>query len=264
MKKILFRFYFVLLALLVGGNIVMAQGDEESSEEGLPQTYSLNKSLNQVLPAGSQNVRPLYLVGVREELKGDVTDVTDSIQRITNGLTALLATFAVLFMVYHAVASAFSFGQVAPAQRHRQAFLNGAIGLLIVIFAYIIIKTILSLLYAGESMDTSQEEPIIEIVDNSGPSTYACQEVNKYIVIVDSNHTLITDFLLNPTNILAIGAIWDGQNEYTTLYESVKDNLKTGTPKECYQASSALREVLKEQRKIAVEIGMNVNNLDTW
>ena len=118
-------------------------------EFGTPGPYNLNTALKFILPNGMKLERPLYLVGVRSKISGEPTDITNLIQRLANGITLLAATIAVLVIVVNGAQMSFGMGVTEP---YLSNIIKACIGLIIIIFAYIIVKTVLSFVYTGERL----------------------------------------------------------------------------------------------------------------
>ncbi|MCB9809496.1 hypothetical protein H6771_00780 [Candidatus Peribacteria bacterium] len=148
-----------LLSLCLLSGSVLAQVSPENSfpgeDKGTPG-YSLDEGLSRILPEGASNIRPAYLVGagkVARPMRADVAEITNQIQKLTNGLTLGAATIAVVFIVFYGVQIALgSGGNDTEAQKHLQKLLLAVAGLVLIIFAYIIVRTIVAITYSGEGL----------------------------------------------------------------------------------------------------------------
>jgi len=123
-----------------------------SSAEG----YNLGKALESLGLVGDNAVRPQHLVGIGETdtaATGEVTDVTRYLQRLINGVTALAATLAVLFLVMNAWTLIIAAGgdDVAKAKK---GIIWALVGLLVIIGAYVVVKSAISFTYSGEGVET--------------------------------------------------------------------------------------------------------------
>lgn len=101
------------------------------------------KTTHQSLP------KPKHLVGVNDTPTGDASDATRFLQRLAKGLMAIFATVAVFFVVYNALYFVISAGDSDKITKAKKAMTWIALGLLLVIFAYVLVKTIISLPFSG-------------------------------------------------------------------------------------------------------------------
>jgi len=100
---------------------------------------------------GSMTIeKPKYLVGVDEVSAGDATDVVGIIQKIANTITGIIATIAVLFIVINGAMLVISNGNSDQINNVKKGLTWGGIGLLMIIFAYIIVRTIIAITYTGQ------------------------------------------------------------------------------------------------------------------
>ena len=95
-------------------------------------------------------LRPKYLVGANwddREYTGDARDFTYWFQRFGGKLTGFVAIIAVLFMTQQGVAIVLSAGSDDTISKAKKAIQWTFIGLAVVVFAYVIVKTLISLTY---------------------------------------------------------------------------------------------------------------------
>lgn len=92
---------------------------------------------------------PKYLVGAscQEELKGDARDITYWIQRFGKQITTFLAALAVLLIAWNAFGLVTAAGDSDQIATHKKALMWIGIGLAVAMFAYVIVKTAISLTF---------------------------------------------------------------------------------------------------------------------
>lgn len=138
---------------------------------------TLGSSLD--LISGCEGTRPKHLVGVDYQrktyveesdgkggtklvesgavsvnnLQGDVADITFLIQRIINIITALVASVAVFFVVKHGFALAMSLGNEDDISEAKKGLSMSLGGLVVIILAYVIVRTVISITFAGNEND---------------------------------------------------------------------------------------------------------------
>ena len=129
--------------------------------------YSLNKALDDL----NITKKPEHLVGIDDEfenLEGDETDITRFIQKIINGITAIITTIAIVVIVVNAIKLVVSAGDNDTISKAKKDFTWGVVGLGVIVFAYVIVKTVIRLTYSGETqnknivVETDPEPPKIE------------------------------------------------------------------------------------------------------
>ena len=95
-------------------------------------------------------LRPRYLVGASDgtrNLSGSVEDLTYWFQRFGRKIVGFIAAVAVFFIVWNAFSMVTSMGDADQISSSKKAIQWILIGLALAIFAYVIIKTIISLTY---------------------------------------------------------------------------------------------------------------------
>ena len=80
---------------------------------------------------------------------GAVTAFAVLLQRIADGAAALAAAVAVLFMVLNGARLTFAFGNTEALGKAKKGLIWASAGLVVIIFAYIITKSVISLTYSG-------------------------------------------------------------------------------------------------------------------
>jgi predicted cobalt transporter CbtA len=140
----MFRLTLIVLAfswLSVGGfSTVEAAG------------YSLQNGLEDL---GSPDY-PKHLVDAEEtkELAGNASDITRFIQKIANGITTVAASIAVFFIVYNAFGLVKSAGDSDSIGNSKKGLIWSLAGLALIMFAYVLVKTIISIIYSGDILQT--------------------------------------------------------------------------------------------------------------
>jgi len=81
--------------------------------------------------------------------QGAVEGFAVLIQRIADGAAALAASVAILFVVINGARLTFAFGNTEAMGKAKKGLIWAAAGLVVIIFAYIITKTVVALVYSG-------------------------------------------------------------------------------------------------------------------
>lgn len=111
----------------------------------IDETFAYNLQGVRFLPRGD---------GINGQ-QGVVLGVTSLIQGIANGLAALAGAVAVLFIVINGARMTFSFGDTEALSKARKGLMWSVAGLLLVVFAYVIAKSVVALVYSGEGVGTA-------------------------------------------------------------------------------------------------------------
>lgn len=116
-------------------------------------SYSLQDALRQHDKASEidtlQSLTPNYLPGANQKMKGSATDITRIIQRVINIIIMFAGTIAVLFFVWNAGVLVISVGVTETINKAKQGLTWSAAGLVLIIFAYVIVKTIIAFTYSA-------------------------------------------------------------------------------------------------------------------
>ena len=98
---------------------------------------------------GCNQLLPKYLVGAScdTELKGDARDITYWLQKFSGQITTFIAAIAVLLIAWNAFGLVMAAGDSDQLANGKKALMWVGIGLLLTVFAYVIIKTALSLTF---------------------------------------------------------------------------------------------------------------------
>lgn len=107
---------------------------------------STSKTNNEL---GCNQLLPKYLVGAscNTELKGDARDITYWLQKFSGQITTFVAAIAVLLIAWNAFGLVMAAGDSDQLANGKRALMWVGIGLLLTVFAYVIIKTALSLTF---------------------------------------------------------------------------------------------------------------------
>lgn len=81
--------------------------------------------------------------------QGAVVGFAVLLQRFADGAAALAASVAILFVVINGARLTFAFGNTESLGKAKKGLIWAAIGLIVIIFAYIITKTVIALVYSG-------------------------------------------------------------------------------------------------------------------
>ncbi len=151
MKKIFLG--FLLLMPLWSGETVIAK-------------YGLDEAMKSLNDSGIEVTRPKYLPGSTERsgknLVGDATDITGHLQLFMNAITFLAGALAVGFFIVNAFTLVMATAEADKITKAKKGMVWSLVGLVLIIGAYVVTKTIISLTYSGEAA--------VEISDGSGES----------------------------------------------------------------------------------------------
>jgi hypothetical protein len=151
MKKIFIAFAFSVLVM----NSAFAAKEDTLNDVLAPSIkgFSLDDALNSL---ELKTERPQYLAGVSEtaqfnsnELQGDASDITRFIEKIAKSLTGAAAAIAIIMIVLNAMTLVASAGDSDAISNAKKGLLWSFLGLLLIIFAYVIIKSIIATTYIG-------------------------------------------------------------------------------------------------------------------
>jgi uncharacterized membrane protein YgcG len=175
LKILMFR-YFTLFCVFLGilisllciqTNLVLAT-DNTNEKAG----YSLRHAMQDLkidkndgiafLPGSSKKDAEAYTNGSPEQLTG-------MFQNIMNGLAGMAAAVAIFFIVINAMKLTFSAGESDEITNAKKSISWSLAGLLLIIFSYIIAKTIISTTYVAQDQSDEQSE---EQFDENIPDGY--------------------------------------------------------------------------------------------
>lgn len=167
LKKLFLGFF---IALLSTGSVVSLTFAEEGG-------YSLRDALNQSsgMTEEALNESLIYLPGADDtstENKGGVAHLSYTIQKFINGFTALAGAIAVLFIVINGGKMVISAGDSDQLTSAKKGLTWAIAGLLLIIFSYVIAKTVITLTYSGE--EYSSEETVDPTPESTAPASIAC------------------------------------------------------------------------------------------
>ncbi len=133
------------LEILPGENSINVIAIEASTKTGDGTTNTGNRT-----PAdlGCKQLLPKYLVGAScdtSELKGDARDITYWIQKFSGKITTFIAAIAVVLIAWNAFGLVMAGGEADQISTIKKALVWVGVGLLLTIFAYVIVKTAISL-----------------------------------------------------------------------------------------------------------------------
>lgn len=182
LKKLIFTFIFSFLSIGILANKTNAAETETQKETIEKKGYSLIDALKT-----SQNVEkteellvPKFMPGANNK-EEDPSNFTKMIQNIINGLTGIAGGIAILFIVINAAGLVFAVGNSDDISNAKKGLTWSIIGLILIIFAYVIAKTVINLTYSGENFDspTVTEEPVTTESENKETDPICETEINK-------------------------------------------------------------------------------------
>ena len=128
---------------------------------GTPEgAFSLKDALgeHQILSYTMEKLTPKFLPGARgsdgsalggKEMQGTSADVTSTVQKAINTLIGFAGVIAVLFFVWHGAVLVFSVGGSDEITKAKKGLTWSAVGLVVIIFAYVVVKSIIAITYVG-------------------------------------------------------------------------------------------------------------------
>lgn len=141
---------YIVYGLLLGCIIWFTPTLAEECKPG----YSLSNALGDARGGDvSESDLPYYLSGaaVRENVDaGTATkQATTFMQKLISALVDIVAAIAVIFVMINGGKLLLSFGSTDDLGKAKKGFIGVLLGLLLIIFAYIIVKSVIGLLYSG-------------------------------------------------------------------------------------------------------------------
>ena len=144
MKKLFVVFVGIFCVFLGGVDLVSAVGGG----------YSLGKAMDDNFAAGGGESRndyvPDFLPSTDAELDGEVGDVTSVVQKIINVIIVLVGVGAVIVVIYAGGVLMLSVGNADQITNGKKTLIWAGVGLVVVIFAYVLAKTVISFTYIDE------------------------------------------------------------------------------------------------------------------
>lgn len=106
-------------------------------------------SLQDALKEHGGNIAPKYLPGMQTQRTGSAKDITTVAQKATNVLIGFAGVVTVFFFVWNAVVLVLSVGGAEEITKAKRGLTWAAVGLVLIIFAYVIVKSIIFVTYSG-------------------------------------------------------------------------------------------------------------------
>ncbi len=124
-------------------------GEEAAEEEPLPTgPYSLSDAMKK-----NAAKKPIYMPGRdKDDKKGEAGDVTIVIQKAIDIIVGITGVVAVFFVVFNGVNMATTAGDTERLTRAKNGMVYGVLGLALIVFSYILVKTIIWVTYLGEGV----------------------------------------------------------------------------------------------------------------
>ena len=95
---------------------------------------------------------PGFMPGTHDKYRDSTKSVTTVTQKIINVVVYLAGVIAVFFVVFNAGKLVLQGGDDSELGNAKKGFIWAAVGLGVIIFSYVIVKTIVSLTYSGEGV----------------------------------------------------------------------------------------------------------------
>ncbi len=114
-------------------------------------SYELEQNMVEMTGFACSETMPKYLVGAscneNKQLKGDASDIALWIQKFGGKITSLIGMIAVVLIVWNAFVLATSAGDTDKVSQGKKGILWTILGLAVTMFAYLIVKTVIVLMY---------------------------------------------------------------------------------------------------------------------
>jgi len=163
MKKFMNRFsaICVMFVLAVGLMTVNISHTEAQTKKKCNNAYSLHKALSSAQDTATPYI-PIGLPGATQskniQAESAITGFAGLIQRFINGLTGIAAALAIFFIVFNGGGMMLAAGDTEKIKKARQGCIWALIGLLVIMFSYVIAKTAISLTYSGADEISQQQK----------------------------------------------------------------------------------------------------------
>lgn len=118
-----------------------------SSSAGKGQPFSLSDALKCAQEDSGVEKFPKYMPGIKNQDINPIKEIPILIQKIINGITLLAGGLAVLFMAISGFRLTFGAIHADEVSKAKDGLIYGAVGLIVIIFSYIIAKTVIALTY---------------------------------------------------------------------------------------------------------------------
>lgn len=131
------------------------------------QAVSLKEGLSNVginvQIKGEQTPNELSVLPVLDGKKDDEVEVGMStfIQSVTNVITSLAGGVAIFFIALNSGILLLALGESEGIEKAKKGLIRAVLGLLVIMFAFVITKTIISLVFSGDDhrLDQSEKNP---------------------------------------------------------------------------------------------------------
>ncbi len=136
------------------------------------QAYSLDDAIEKHLEGeedkekARKELTPDFMPATASSRAGNAADITLATQKLINVLVVLAGAIAVIFIIYNAIVLVVAAGNSDQITNAKKGLFWAVIGLVLIIFAYVIVKTIISLTYSGEKIEVPQ--PAVEAPASGG------------------------------------------------------------------------------------------------
>ena len=144
---------FALIILLGNTTSVSVKAETKCPDK---KGYTLSQALKDskgIETALKRDEVPNYLAGVDTEKTGEkdeaINSATTFMQKLLTALTSVVAAVAIIFVMINAGKLLISFGSSDNLGKAKKGFLGVVLGLLLIIFAYILVKSVIALVYSG-------------------------------------------------------------------------------------------------------------------
>jgi len=133
---------------------VSAQSNDSGDTNNKCRAFSLHSALSEAQDTPDPRL-PRGLPGATKSKDVDAETAVQGfaglLQRVINGLTGIAAAIAIFFIVFNAGGFMLAAGDMEKIKKARNGIIWALVGLLLIMFSYVIAKTAISLTYSGSS-----------------------------------------------------------------------------------------------------------------
>ena len=148
------RYFLRVFDLLLSFTTIAVQAQEPPERV----KYDLNDAVESLQGTDSEGnpiidiPKPQHLPGVDDEsLEGDAGDVTVTLQKIANGIAGIASGIAIFMIIFSAFKLVTAVGNSDDITKAKKGLTWSIVGLILIIAAFVIVKTIIYFAYTGEA-----------------------------------------------------------------------------------------------------------------
>lgn len=132
----------------IANNFIKLETAEETEKEGL--RTEIETWQQQLIEKEAEYQFPKHLPGVGTQLQGSPGDFTIFLQRLINGIAGVAAALAVVFLIQNSFNLVIATGSSDDIAKAKKGVIWSLVGLVVIIGAFIVVKTVISIMYSAE------------------------------------------------------------------------------------------------------------------